>query len=376
MNRLINLSIAAIILSYLVITFTWVEAVYAKSVHKQIRPSLVYLKATAKGASGAATGVEQNSYATGFLVSEGGLVLTVYHLISELGDIVPQTVSIEARIGEKHSEPRDAMIVEGMRNTDLLLLKIPPRPEKYTKVTLGSALNHKDENPVYTSGFPKGLNYRKHEDKIEARDAPGGYLWTTGLKFEQGQSGSPIYNATGEIIGVVKGQNKDGTLSYMIPIEFADSLIAQVRFAEIKKALQGFESLRRKMNWSGELLKKGRVDPKIVIKYEKMVSGNPHVKKIELWIKPIGLRDGEEEYINGFSYVSEERSNEVLRSMAVRDWGTFELNGLWEKVENLRRTLGFSEIKYLKVAISSILSNGTQLPSKSIVIDYEQESNP
>ena len=102
-----------------------------------IRPSLVYLKATAKGASETETGVTKETNATGFVVSDDGLILTVYHLISKLGDVVPETVEIEARIGEKNANLRRATIVDVSINTDLLLLKIPPNINKYTKVTLG-----------------------------------------------------------------------------------------------------------------------------------------------------------------------------------------------------------------------------------------------
>ena len=199
----------------------------AQEVHKLIRPSLVYLKATAKGASGTETVVTKETTATGFLVSEDGLVLTVYHLISKLGDVVPQTVRIEARISEKNANPIRAAIVDASINTDLLLLKIPPGAKEYTKVSLGNAQSHDDDDAIYTSGFAKLISYRKQEGKIETREGPGGHLWATGLKFEYGQRGSPIYNAAGEVIGIVEGDK--GTLSYMIPIGFADSLLAQVR---------------------------------------------------------------------------------------------------------------------------------------------------
>jgi S1-C subfamily serine protease len=370
MNRFINISIAIIILSYLIVAVTWMETVHAQSVHDTIRPSLVYLKATALGKEGPQTGVPVESHATGFLVSEDGLVLTVYHLISELGNVVPQSVRIEARIGDKHSAPLSAMLVEGKQITDLLLLNIAPGKDKYPKVTLGNARSHPKGGTVYTSGFTKSITYRYHEDKIEAREGPRGYLWTTGLEFENGQSGSPIYNAAGEIIGVVKGENKKGTLSYMIPIGFADSLIAQVRFAEIKNALQDFESLRHTINWAGKLTGSNR-RPVVTIKYEKMVAGEPHVEAIDLKIRLRVKIDGEEEYIHPpLKFLNLARKGKTSKT-----GGAFELKGgIWQdKFDHLKENWSIEEIMYLKAIIIPRLTEGTVLPSKTITISYEED---
>ncbi len=235
MSKFVTVSIMFIVIMVVAATGVWVGVAHAESPHQTIRPSLVYLKATALGASGVQTGVKMESTATGFLVSEDGLILTVYHLLTKMGNFVPDTLMIKASIKEKNANAWSAAIVDASINTDLLLLKIPPGTEEYPKVALGSALSQNDSDAIFTSGFPNTLTYITREDKIEAREGPGGYLWTTGLKFEQGQSGSPVYNADAEVIGIVKGD--EGSLGYMIPIEFADPLLVQVRLREIQKEL-------------------------------------------------------------------------------------------------------------------------------------------
>jgi serine protease Do len=210
---------------------------HAQDAHKQVRPSLVYLKATGQVRGGEnASSEAETTLGTGFVVSSDGLVLTTHHIISELGDVEPRTVSIEARIAEKSANARPAAIVDDAINMDLLLLKLPPGPDDYVPVSLGSAYDHDDTQDIYTSGFPRSISYRTQNGRIEAREGPGGYLWVTDLNFEYGQSGSPIYNGDGEVIGVVKGV--EGSLNYIVPIEFADSLLAQVRLREMKQQVQ------------------------------------------------------------------------------------------------------------------------------------------
>jgi S1-C subfamily serine protease len=207
----------------------------AQSGHDVIRPSLVYLVAKAQVASGPSASQTVESHGTGFLVSEDGLVLTTYHLVSALGDIVPATLTIEGRVKAKNAVSNKATVVDGSANVDLLLLKLPPDVDSYSKVQLGNARSHNDADPIYTSGFPRSINYRTQEGTIEAREGPGGYLWATSLNFEEGQSGSPVYNKAGLVLGVVKGDQ--GNLHYIIPIEFADPLLTQVRLREIEKSI-------------------------------------------------------------------------------------------------------------------------------------------
>jgi S1-C subfamily serine protease len=213
--------------------------VRAQEAHKLIRPSLVYLKATGQVRSGPNASEEVDTFGTGFLVSSDGLVLTTYHLLSELGDFEPRTVRIEARIGDRSENARPAAIVDASINTDLLLLKLPPASDDYTAVSLGTAYDHNDAEDIYTSGFPKSISFITQAGKIQAREGPGGSLWTTNLQFEHGQSGSPVYDDSGKVIGVVKGT--EGTLNYIVPIEFADPLLTQVRLREMKQQIQKIE---------------------------------------------------------------------------------------------------------------------------------------
>lgn len=334
----------------------------AQSFHDAIRPSLVHLHARGQAQSGPNMSTEVDSYATGFLVSSDGLIVTVYHLISELGDVAPETVTIDARIAEKSANPRRAAIVDASINIDLMLLKIPPSLEPYANVKLGSALDHDDEKPIYTSGFPRAMPYRKQPGIIEGRWGLGGYLWATSFDFKEGQSGSPIYNRDGYVLGLVKGV-ADG-VGYIIPISFADSLLAQVRLREIRLAMKDFELLRKQFSWSGEVNRVRGTDIITVI-YEKSVLGEPHVTSIDLKIKPVGIKDDKKMEMNDFPM-----RNIARKAPLGLSGGIFELDDLWEKVEGLRKAFEYTSITELRLDIVPTLSDDSVLRRKRIIINY------
>ena len=169
--------VAAVLLAAAVLCFGAViadsTAVRAQEVHQLIRPSLVFLRAAGQVRSGPNASQEVETFGTGFLVSSDGLVLTAAHLISKLGDVEPNTVRIEARIAEQSANARPAAAVDWSDPTDLLLLKLPPGPDDYVPVSLGSAYDHDDSQDIYTSGFPRSISYRTQDGRVEAREGPG-----------------------------------------------------------------------------------------------------------------------------------------------------------------------------------------------------------
>ena len=211
---------------------------FAQTAHEKVQPSLVFLKATAISVSGNTFSSPVESEATGFIVTEDGFILTVYHLIAKLGEFAPESLEIRGNVGKKAEEPKDPVsIVDGSPNLDMLLLKIPDfSSEDYTPVQLGDSGKVETTVELYTSGFPHGLTtILTDSGKLTSRDGPGGYLWTTDLKFGGGQSGSPIYLNSGEVVGIAKGklENQEGVFLF-IPIEFADSLLVSVRLKKLQ----------------------------------------------------------------------------------------------------------------------------------------------
>ncbi len=211
----------------------------AEEPHDTVRESLVFIRATGLSTQTGTQGKEVHATATGFLVSENGLILTNYHILEQLGEVSPKTIRFEISVRERTSDRRPAATVNGSEILDLLLLKTPPPAVPFTAASLGSALRHPDGDAIFTSGFPDAPSYRKQRGLIEAREGPGGVLWSINFGLRPGQSGSPVYDRDSKVIGVIKGDDESG--SYMIPIDVADGLISQVRIRAIWERIEKLE---------------------------------------------------------------------------------------------------------------------------------------
>nr|WP_246714083.1 serine protease [Rhizobium sp. BK212] len=206
--------------------------------HSDMAPSLVHLRIEAMDN----LGNPKEGKATGFLVTAGGQVLTVYHLISGLGDIVHETVKITARVGRQGTNPADfvesAAVVSALPELDLLLLKISQGQETYKPVRLGSSRSLQLGTRLLTSGFPENLELWQSDGALRSKQGPGGTLWGTDMEFLGGQSGSPIYLDTGEVVGVVKGQLSGASnFSFFVPIDLADPLLIPLRLEAIEQRI-------------------------------------------------------------------------------------------------------------------------------------------
>lgn len=332
--------------------------------HELIKQAAVYLHARGQARSGVSMGQFIDAYATGFLVSEDGLVMTVYHLISELGDVEPETVTIEARVGSKNADKMQAWIIDAKIPTDLMMLRLASQGP-HPRVTLGSAQGHKEGDTIYSYGFPSKINapYINPKGTIESRFGPGGFLWITGINFTAGESGSPVYDSQGAVIGIAKG-TEDGK-GFFIPIGFAESLLARVRLSEIRAAMKDFDLLRTRFEWSGTI-RNNFGERMIEISYEKIVLGEPHVKKIEIQIRGIGIKDGTIEKMPSCC-------GRVVQRTAKRGvaGGYFELKHEVKAVEELQRILQYTKLLKLEVEIVPFLTDGTKLRRKTVLIDLE-----
>lgn len=338
---------------------------YAFNPHEKSRNSLVYLKAQGDVYSEDGRIDKVTEIGTGFIVSQDGLVLTTSHLLTDLGDVKPQSVKIDARIAQKNANPWNAVIVDAAVNTELLLLKIPPSREPYSKLRLGNAQKHNDDDSIYTSGFPESITYKKTKGVIEAREGPGGHLWMTSISYTRGLNGSPIYNSKSTVIGVLRG-DKSSTQTFMIPIGFADSLLAQVRLREIQRALEDFNSLRSSFSWQGEY-EANKDNPNITITYEKLMPGEPHVEYINILAWPMLMENGNRTTLNKAIKILN-----IPRAGSIGDkGGAFQLDALVSKVNDLKKV--YDNIFQIKISIRPKLTNGVVQPSKKIIIPLEEE---
>jgi putative serine protease PepD len=140
---------------------------------------------------------------TGIVLNDEGLILTNNHVISE-------GTSITVSPGKSSSVTRTASVVGTDPNSDLALIKVDPSGLGLQPLKLVSSSSVQVGDPVYALGNPYGLDetFTKGivsalEREIAAPDgAPIKGVIQTDAPLNPGNSGGPLLNAQGDVIGV------------------------------------------------------------------------------------------------------------------------------------------------------------------------------
>src|SRR5262249_56702733 len=170
--------------------------------------------------------VGPNGYATGFLVGNG-LVMTAYHVIS--GNL---SNTKKVMLGFKASDELAVKVfVDGCRakvikvdkEADLALLEMC-RSSKDTRTPKFQTAPNKDDKLF--------LIARPHGDKIVTHGSfYGNYMlgnqeyWSVKIDSRDGFSGSPVYNANAEVVGVFSGYDWAQKLALISPSIRAQKLL-------------------------------------------------------------------------------------------------------------------------------------------------------
>ena len=161
---------------------------------------------------------------SGFVISEDGYILTNYHVIEDA-----YSGGYEIKVVFYNGDSYTAEVKGFDRNNDIAVLKI--EAEGLNAAELGTSDSLFVGDTVYAVGNPLGeLNYSMTSGMVSATDR----LITTEegtmtmFQFDaavnQGNSGGPVYNVYGQVVGVVTAKSReDGTegLGFAIPIDDA-----------------------------------------------------------------------------------------------------------------------------------------------------------
>jgi putative serine protease PepD len=141
---------------------------------------------------------------TGIVLDEQGLILTNDH-------VVAGAQSIEIGVGEGSSKTtREAKLVGEEANSDLALIKVDPSGLGLKALKLGSADSLRVGEQVYAIGNPYGLEETFTRGIVSALgreiEAPDGARISgaiqTDAALNPGNSGGPLLNGAGEVVGV------------------------------------------------------------------------------------------------------------------------------------------------------------------------------
>jgi serine protease Do len=178
---------------------------------------------------------------SGVLISPDGKVATAAHVVQQMEDI---TVEF---IGE---EPVTARVVASEQWADISILQVSvvPRGATVSKLTDSDSVSIGD--PVFIVGAPYGLSYSLSDGIISARwapdtatkDFPLAEFFQTTATINTGNSGGPMFNRAGELIGIVshnisKSGGSEG-LGFVVTTNTVRSLLV-----ERNRGFYGFDAI-------------------------------------------------------------------------------------------------------------------------------------
>lgn len=181
--------------------------------HRVIQPSLVNITAERASTAGAEVGT-----GAGVIVKSDGTVLTALH-------VVTGATRITARFAD--GTEAGAKIAGQQPASDIAVLTVDRLPEVVVPAVLGGGASVGD--PVFAVGHPLGLAGSLSAGVVSAlgrsvREAGGGTL-TDLIQFDAavnpGNSGGPLLDVSGQVIGIVTGLANPSKQSFFVGIGFA-----------------------------------------------------------------------------------------------------------------------------------------------------------
>lgn len=175
--------------------------------------------------------VKNASSGSGFVITKDGYIVTNYHVISG-----GTSVEVTLYNGKTYS----GQVVGGDADYDLAVLKIDPGEEELQCVVLGTSDSLQVGDEVVAIGNPLGeLTFSMSEGIVSCLDreinldgTPFNMIQTTAA-VNHGNSGGPLFNIYGEVIGIVAAKSEDSQytvegLGFAIPIDDVLSLIKDI----------------------------------------------------------------------------------------------------------------------------------------------------
>ena len=200
----------------------------ATKAFEAVRGSIVRVRAFAEGPDG---GEVQASVGTGVVILDKGVILTNIHVVAGA-----------KRIGIIFAEgmESDAVVTGTRPEDDLAVLQALTIPDDLIAATLQSTSGLAPGDHVTAVGFPFGIGPSVSAGvvsglKREYRSPEGKRLLTNLIQFDAavnpGNSGGPLVNSTGEVVGIVTGilnpteQRVFVGIGFAVPIENAAAAV-------------------------------------------------------------------------------------------------------------------------------------------------------
>jgi putative serine protease PepD len=174
---------------------------------------------------------EQRGLGSGFVIDKAGHIVTNYHVVQGAQEI---------RVSFSNNESMTAKVVGTDASTDVAVLKVGAESRALTPIELGDSDGVEVGDEVIAIGNPLGYERTVTAGIVSAVgraiQAPNSFLIDqviqTDAAINQGNSGGPLLNAAGKVIGVntqIASENGGNVgLGFAIPINTVKDVAAQI----------------------------------------------------------------------------------------------------------------------------------------------------
>ena len=208
-------------------TFRPGKAFTIAQIYKRTAPGVVLITATSQAGTspdpfsfGAPQSQQQRALGSGFVIDKSGYIITNYHVVQGAKSI-QVTFSNNASI--------DARLVGADPSTDIAVIQVDATSRALTPLTLGNSDGVQVGDSVVAIGNPFGLSRTITAGIVSAIQreitAPNDYaidhVIQTDASINHGNSGGPLINTRGEVIGVNAQIETGGTAQGNVGVGFS-----------------------------------------------------------------------------------------------------------------------------------------------------------
>src|SRR5881296_1700855 len=201
MKKVAAMVLAAATLPPLVAVPAWAQSQSLDDLFNRVSPTVVVVRSKGRDVSAAGI-IRFNETGSGVLISSDGRVMTAAHVVNGMDEITVEGIA---------GEVVRAKLLSANAAADVALLQLERVTAAMRVARLGDSDAVRVGEQVMVVGAPYGLAYSMSVGWISARwapntifpDMPLAEFFQTTATINTGNSGGPLFNMAGEVIGIV-----------------------------------------------------------------------------------------------------------------------------------------------------------------------------
>jgi len=210
------------------------DAMSVNEIYERAAPGVVQIASTSRTADTFSGGLSPSALGSGFVVDKAGHIVTNFHVVEDADEI---------RVSFSNRDTVGAELVGTDPSTDLAVLRVDSSASALTPLPLGDSDEVRVGDPVVAIGNPFGLDRTATAGIVSALQrlitAPNDFtidhVIQTDAPINRGNSGGPLLNSRGEVIGV-NTQIETGGIStggnvgigFAVPSNTVEDVVAQI----------------------------------------------------------------------------------------------------------------------------------------------------